>query len=80
MCDTVDYDDADDVDDNANGVMIPMCRTYFAGNTKSPFLNTVHSCRNENLKSIKGHNSITNFQKMTGNNPNLDLVNSNAFK
>ena len=31
------------------------------------------------MTSIKGHNSITNMQKMTGNNPNLDLVNINAY-
>ena len=29
--------------------------------------------------SIKGHNSVTNKQNMTGNNPNLDLVNINAY-
>ena len=29
---------------------------------------------NENLTSIKGHNSVTNLGKMTGNNPKLDLV------
>ena len=34
--------------------------------------------RNKILTSIKGHNSVTNLQKMTGNNPNLDLVNINA--
>ena len=33
---------------------------------------------NENLTSIKGHNSVTNFRKMTGNNPKLELVNINA--
>ena len=27
---------------------------------------------------IKGHNSVTSLRKMTGNNPNLDLVNLNA--
>ena len=31
-----------------------------------------------NLTSIKGHNSVTNLQKLTGNNPNQDLVNINA--
>ena len=31
------------------------------------------------LTSINGHNSVTNKQKMTGYNPNLDLVNINAF-
>ena len=34
---------------------------------------------NEILKSIKGHNSVTNLRKMTGNNPNLDLVNMKAY-
>ena len=29
---------------------------------------------NEKLASIKGHNYITNFRKMTGSNPKLDLV------
>ena len=33
---------------------------------------------NENLTSIKGHNSITNLLEMAGNKPNLDLVNINA--
>ena len=28
---------------------------------------------------MKGHNSGTNVLKMTGNNPNLDLVNINAY-
>ena len=31
------------------------------------------------MTTIKGHNSITNKQSMTGNNPNLDLVNINAY-
>ena len=30
---------------------------------------------NEILTSIKGHNSVKILQKMTGNNPKLDLVN-----
>ena len=30
---------------------------------------------NEILKSIKGHNSFKILQKITGNNPKLDLVN-----
>ena len=30
---------------------------------------------NEILKSIKGRNSVKILQKMTGNNPKLDLVN-----
>ena len=34
--------------------------------------------RNENLTSIKGHNSVTNLRKKAGNNPNLDLVNNIA--
>ena len=34
--------------------------------------------RNENLISTKGHNSVLNLRKMTGNNHNLDLVNINA--
>ena len=29
--------------------------------------------------SIKGHNYVTNKQKMTGNNPNLDLFNMSAY-
>ena len=29
--------------------------------------------------SIKGHNYVTNEQKMTGNNPNLDLFNMSAY-
>ena len=33
--------------------------------------------RNKILTSIMGHNSVTNKQKVTGNNPNLDLVNVN---
>ena len=33
---------------------------------------------NEILTLIKGHNSLTILRKMTGNNPNLDLVNINA--
>ena len=35
--------------------------------------------RNEILTSIKGHNSDTNNKSMTDNNPNLDLVNINAY-
>ena len=34
---------------------------------------------NEIRTSIKGHNSVINFQKLTLNNPNLDLVNINAY-
>ena len=33
---------------------------------------------NENLTSLKGHNSVTNLQKMTGNNLNKDHSNINA--
>ena len=33
---------------------------------------------NEILTSIKGHNSVKILQKMTGNNPKLDLVNVNV--
>ena len=33
--------------------------------------------RNKNLTSIKGHNSVTDLRKMTGNNPKLDFVNIN---
>ena len=32
----------------------------------------------ENLISIKGHNSVTNLRKITGNNLKLVLVNINA--
>ena len=32
------------------------------------------------ITSIKGHNSVTNLRKMTGNNCNLDLVKVNAYK
>ena len=34
---------------------------------------------NEILTSIKGHNSVINFWKLTLNNPILDLVNINAY-
>ena len=30
------------------------------------------------MTPIKGHNSVTNWRKMTANNPKLDLVNINA--
>ena len=33
---------------------------------------------NEKVKSIKGHNSVTNLRKMTNNNLNLHLVNING--
>ena len=35
--------------------------------------------RNQILTSIKSHNSVTDKQIMEGCNPNLDLVNINAF-
>ena len=35
--------------------------------------------RNKIWAFIKGHNSGINFQKMTCNNPNIDLVNMNAY-
>ena len=35
--------------------------------------------RTEILTSIKGHTAVTNKQKMTGNNLNLNLVNINAY-
>ena len=34
---------------------------------------------NEILTSIKGHNAVRNLRNMTCNNPNLDLVNINAY-
>ena len=34
---------------------------------------------NEILKSIKGRNSVKILQKMTGNNPKLDLVNVDVY-
>ena len=34
---------------------------------------------NKILTSIKGHNYFTNLQKMTGNKPNLDLLNMNVY-
>ena len=33
----------------------------------------------EILISIKGHRSVSNLRKMTGYNPNLDLVSINAY-
>ena len=37
--------------------------------------------RNKILTSIKGHNSVTSMQRITGNNPNpvLDIFNLNAY-
>ena len=43
-----------------------------------PFVLNILSA-NEILTYIKGHNSVTNLRKMTGNNTNLDLVNINAY-
>ena len=43
-----------------------------------PFVLKILS-RNENLTPIKGHNSVTNLRKMPGNNPNLNLLNMNAY-
>ena len=34
---------------------------------------------NEILTSIKGHNSVKILQKITGNNPKLDLVNDDVY-
>ena len=34
---------------------------------------------NKFLTSIKGHNSVINVPKITGTNPNLDLVKINAY-
>ena len=34
--------------------------------------------KNEIMASIKGSYSVTNVQKMTGNNPNEDFVNINV--
>ena len=34
---------------------------------------------NEILTSIKGHNSVANWQKMMLYNPNIDLVNANVY-
>ena len=31
------------------------------------------------MTPINGHNSVTNLRKMMCNNPNLDLVNINAY-
>ena len=35
--------------------------------------------RKQHVRSIKGHNSGTDFHKMTCNNPKLDLVKINAY-
>ena len=44
-----------------------------------PFVLKILS-RNKILTPIKGHNSVTNEQKMTGGNAKLDLVNINAYR
>ena len=31
------------------------------------------------MTSIKSHNSVTNLEKMPGNDPNLNLLNINAY-
>ena len=43
-----------------------------------PFFMKILS-RNKLLTSIKGQNSVTNLRKMTGNTPNLELVNINTY-
>ena len=44
-----------------------------------PFVNCYQDIKqNAILTSIKGHNSVTNLQKMTGNKPNLYHVNITA--
>ena len=35
--------------------------------------------KNESLTTTKGHNHAVNLRKLTGNNPNVDLVNVNAY-
>ena len=50
--------------------------------TKSEYGNTVYSfymSKKQNLASIKGCNSATNFLKMTLYNYNLDLINVNVI-
>ena len=34
---------------------------------------------NEILEYIKGHNTVTNVQKITANNPNIELVSINSY-
>ena len=43
-----------------------------------PFVLKILS-RNKLLRSIKDHNSVTNLHIIAGNNPNLDLVNIEAY-
>ena len=50
----------------------PSFKTIKQENLKTLSKNTI-------LKYIKGHNSVTNTPKMTANNPNLHLVNIDAF-
>ena len=52
-----------------------MCIQYLVGFCQF-ILNTLSG--NEILKSIKGRNSVKILQKMTGNNPKLDLVNDDV--
>ena len=49
----------------------------FACSKKPEFLRILSG--NVILTSIKGHNSLTNLQKMTASNPNVDLVNINSY-
>ena len=45
-----------------------------------PFVNCYQDIKqNQILTSIKGHKSVRNLQKMTGNKPNLDYVNITAY-
>ena len=50
----------------------------FACSKKAKFLKI--SSGNVIRTSIRGHNSGTNLQKMTANNPNIDLVSINSYK
>ena len=34
---------------------------------------------NENLRSIKGRNSVANLRNLTLYNPNLDVINANVY-
>ena len=53
--------------------------TKFGENLSICFKDIEQKRNSELLISVKGHNSITNLRKMTGNNPNLDLVSINAY-
>ena len=46
---------------------------------KQTSIQDTHTYRNEIWTTVKGHTSVTNMRKMTGNNTSLDLVNSNAY-